>query len=561
MYRPEGLRDDLGAPGDEHAPAATVAGSPAPAEAGGGGPQRPVGAAGLGWRGWLRWVWRQLTSMRVALLLLMLLAVAALPGAFFPQEPQDPTSVARYRADKPGLAPWLDRLGMFDVFAAPWFVAIYLLLFVSLIGCILPRTRSHLRALRAAPPRVPKRFDRFPVREQVTTRASREEIEAGVLARLRGRYRTATSAAGISAERGYLRETGNLVFHLSLVGVLVALGAGQVLSYRGQAVVVEGRSFANSIVDYDSFHPGSLFDVAELPPFTFRLENLDAQFTWDARAEDFTADVTVREPGGQEYADVIRPNHPIDAAGARIYLSGNGYAPLLTVHDGEGEVAFSQPVPFLPEDGVYTSRGVVKVPDVADGLDQLGFTGFFLPSAVIDPDGGMASVHPAPNSPLLVLTLYRGDLGLDGGVPQNVYELDTGAMTQVMEDDGAPAVILLEPGQEVELPDGLGTIAFEELPRFAALDLRHDPTLGWLLLFALTATAGLAASLFVPRRRLWVRTAETEDGRRLVTVAALARGDDPGLAADARRAIASIPGADDAIPGDDDAAGLRQEER
>lgn len=479
--------------------------------------------------------------MRVALLLLMLLALAALPGAFFPQEPQDPTSVARYRAEHPDLAPWLDRLGLFDVFAAPWFAAIYLLLFISLIGCILPRTRVHLRALRAQPPRVPKRLDRFAGHTTVTTTAAPTEVLTAVAHNLRGRYRVAQTPTSISAERGYLRETGNLIFHLSLVGLLIALAAGQMLSYRGQALVVEGRSFANAVVDYDSFHPGSMFDVTELPPFTFRLESLSSDFTWDARARDFTADVTVREPDGRVYHDTIQPNHPLEAAGARIYLSGNGYAPHITVTDSRGDIAFSQPVPFLPEDGMYTSRGVIKVPDVSPGLDQLGFTGFLLPTAVVD-DSGIQSVHPSPNAPLLVLTLYQGSLGLDDGLPQNVYELDTEDMTPVLDEDGAPAVIMLEPGDQVTLPQGLGTITFgDELPRFAALDLRHDPTLGWLLFFAVTANLGLAASLFVPRRRLWVRIVAGADGRNLVEAAALARGDDAGLATDVRRAIAQIP--------------------
>ncbi|HEX6055984.1 MAG TPA: cytochrome c biogenesis protein ResB, partial [Intrasporangium sp.] len=104
-----------------------------------------------------RWAWRQLTSMRTALFLLLLLAVAAVPGSVFPQRNIDSGRVADYLAQNPDTGPWLDRLGFFDVYASPWFSAIYLLLFVSLIGCIVPRTRVHLRALRATPPRAPAR--------------------------------------------------------------------------------------------------------------------------------------------------------------------------------------------------------------------------------------------------------------------------------------------------------------------------------------------------------------------------------------------------------------------
>lgn len=503
----------------------------------------------LGLTGWLRWMWRQLTSMRVALLLLLLLAVAALPGSFFPQEPQDPTAVAQYHVDNPTLAPWLERLGFFDVYASPWFAAVYLLLFASLIGCILPRVKVHWRALRSQPPRVPRTFARFPDRGERTVAADPGAVVQRITAALRGRYRTAVTDAGITAERGYLRETGNIVFHLSLVGILLAMAAGQLFSYRGQAVVIEGQSFANSVLAYDSFDPGTLFDGDQLVPFTFTLDGFESEFTVDAQARDFAAHVSVSEPDGTQREETIEVNHPMAAGGANVYLSGNGFAPELTVRDGDGEVAFAGAVPFLPEDQMYTSRGVVKVPDVTGGQEQLGLTGAFLPTAVVAPDGsGAYSAHPQPNSPLLVLTLWAGDLGLDDGVPQNVYVLETGAMRQVYEetDDGGagsaetgqrPVTLFLAPGETVELPEGLGSVTFDALPRFAALDLRYDPSLPWLLAFSITAMLGLFGSLFVPRRRLWVRLTPAPDGGTVVSAAALARGDDPGLGRDLERVL------------------------
>ncbi|PFG40348.1 cytochrome c biogenesis protein [Georgenia soli] len=520
-------------------------GQPGPAPADPVQPAQPS----LGLRGWLRWIWRQLTSMRVALMLLLLLAVAALPGSFFPQTPQDPAAVAEYHENYPAIAPWLERLGFFDVFGSPWFAAIYLLLFTSLIGCIVPRIGVHWRALRSQPPRVPRTFARFPVHEERTLSEAPDAVEAAVLRSLKGRYRTAVTPDGITAERGYLRETGNIVFHLSLVGVLLAMAAGQLFSYRGQALVVEGEAFANSVVDYDSFDPGTLFDAGDLKPFTFTLDEFTSEFTLDAQARDFAARVSVTEPDGSTREDTIKVNHPMNAGGANVYLSGNGYAPRLTVRDGAGEVAFSGPVPFLPEDAVYTSRGVVKVPDVSPGQEQLGLTGAFLPTAVVEPDGsGAYSIHPQPTAPLLVLTLWAGDLGLDDGVPQNVYVLDSDDMRQVYEEapDGSPGsaeggqrpvTIFLEPGATVDLPEGLGSVTFEDLPRFAALDLRYDPSLPYLLTFSVTAMLGLFGSLFVPRRRLWVRLAPGPDGGTSLSGAALARGDDPGLARDLERVL------------------------
>ena len=116
----------------------------------------PAAPPPLGTVGFARWCWRQLTSMRVALILLFFLAIAAIPGSVLPQRGTDPIRVNDWIEGNPTWGPILDRLGFFDVYAAPWFAAIYLLLYVSLIGCVLPRTRLHWRALRSAPPAAPR---------------------------------------------------------------------------------------------------------------------------------------------------------------------------------------------------------------------------------------------------------------------------------------------------------------------------------------------------------------------------------------------------------------------
>jgi cytochrome c biogenesis protein len=95
--------------------------------------------------------------MRTALVLLFLLALGAVPGSFLPQRGVDPGKVDQFAAAHRTLAPWLDRLSMFDVFAAT-----YILLFTSLTGCVLPRCRQYARAVRAGPPAAPRNLTRLP---------------------------------------------------------------------------------------------------------------------------------------------------------------------------------------------------------------------------------------------------------------------------------------------------------------------------------------------------------------------------------------------------------------
>lgn len=344
-----------------------------------------------------------------------------------------------------------------------------------------------------------------------------------------------------------------------MVGLLVSVATGQLLHYRGQAIVVEGRSFTNAQSDYDTFEAGAAFDPGDLAPFSLRLDSFESRFDpTTLQSRDFTAHVTLTEGAGQAQDRIIKVNEPLVTGGAKVYLQGNGYAPQVTVRDAEGQVTFSGAVPFLPQDTVYTSQGVIKVPDVTSG-PQLGLQGVLLPTAEQIGDGVWRSVDPQPTDPLLALSVWTGDLGLDDGVPQNVYQLDESGLTQQLDEDGEPVTLYLRVGQTVDLPDGAGTITFESLPRFVALDLRHDPSLGWVLTFALLALAGLAASLFVPRRRIWLRLRRDEgptgaqdqgpgSGRTVVTAAALARGDDVGLQAELDRAIERLA-EDDRDPG------------
>ena len=553
-YRPEGITEDpyeaQPTTGTEAQPTTGTEAQPTT----GTEAQPPLVLPRLGPTGALRWVWRQLTSMRVALMLLLLLAVVAVPGSVFPQRPQNPGAVAGYLRDNPELGRWLDRLGFFDVYASAWFSAVYLLLFVSLIGCIVPRLRVHLRAVRSRPPRTPRRLDRFPAHDELTTAAAPADVVEAARAVLVGRFRAAPrfrvdvtdgDIRTVAAERGYLRESGNVAFHLALVGLLVSIATGQLLHYRGQAIVVEGRGFANAVTDYDTFEAGAGFDPGSLVPFTLRLDRFTAEFTRDASAQprDFLAEVSVVEPGGESRAETIRVNHPLSAGAAKIYLQGNGYAPAVVVRDAAGEVAFAGPVPFLPQDAQYLSRGVIKVPDVSTG-EQLGLVGFLLPTAVVT-EQGASSVYPQPDNPLLVLTVWQGDLGLDDGVPQNVYELDASGMTQVLDAEGQASTLFVEPGQTVDLPDGLGSITWEGLPRFVALDLRHDPALPWILGFSVLALVGLSVSLFTPRRRIWLRVSTGPDGRTVVAAAGLARGDDIGLDGELARVTDAVRALDE----------------
>lgn len=489
--------------------------------------------------GWLRWGWRQVTTMRTALVLLLLLAVASIPGSLVPQRTADPNGVIAWYERDPAGAAVLDALQLFTVYSSVWFSAIYLLLFISLIGCVIPRIKHHLKALRAEPPRTPARLGRLPGHREVRVPvaagtddpARAVQLAAQLLRRERYRVRVIEGAKpSVSAERGYLRETGNLLFHSALVGVLVTMGFGNGWGYAGQAIVIEGETFVNSVGDYDSLTPGRFFSSDQLTPYTLTLDSFDVVYSEQLNAygqpTDYTAQVSTQVLGQESAEATVKVNHPLHIGSSQVYLLGNGYAAEITVRDAEGEVVFSDAIPFLPQDANLTSLGIVKVPD---GLpEQVGMIGFLYPSQAVLESGAFTSWHPDLLDPLLTLEVYTGDLGVDDGIPINVYRLDTADLTQVAGRDAEEPGLALVVGDTVDLPGGAGTVSFDGIKRFASFDVHRDPSQQWVLIFVLLALAGLLTSLFVPRRRMWV--AARRDGDELVLeYAALARGEDPAL--------------------------------
>ena len=482
----------------------------------------------------LRLGWRQLTSMRTALLLLFLLALASVPGGFLPQRRINPIRVSQYLADHQSLGPVMDKLRLFDVFSSPWFSAIYLLLFVSLVGCLIPRTRLHLRALLAKPPKVPRSLARLPVSDRWETTQTPDQVLDSVP--LRG-WRIVRRDHELSAERGYLRETGNLVFHLSLVLLLIGIAIGAFRGFKATVLVVEGRGFSNTIASYDDLQPGRRFSPSSLVPFSLTLDSFNATYADDGKALTFDAAIHWSRLGGTPKAYDVRVNHPLHIGGAKAYLIGHGYAPRIVFRDSDGEIVDDRPVPCLPQNPQFLSTCVIKEANTSGA--QYGFRGVFTPTTVTDDDGRVGSTHPAPHNPVLTLAAFAGDLGVDGGSPQSVYNLDTTSMKPV--DNGKAHALL--PGQAFPLPGG-ASLTYAGTQEWATFQVTQDPGKLLALLASVGMVAGLLLSLFIRRRRLWVRVGTGEVGTTTVEVGGLARTDPDRFADEFAGIVTKMRGTD-----------------
>ncbi|HEX8344251.1 MAG TPA: cytochrome c biogenesis protein ResB [Actinoplanes sp.] len=514
--------------------------------------------------------------MRTALVLLFLLAVAAIPGSVLPQRSVNRENVAEYYAQHPTLAPLINRLGGFDVFAAPWFAAIYLLLFASLVGCVLPRLADHIRALRTVPPDAPQRLDRLPAHAPDEARAGdAAATAASVAARLRRRrFRTVVrerpdGSWTVAAEKGYAKESGNLLFHFALLAVLVGVGFGSWYGWHGNRLLVQGAdtSFCLTPSQFDESSLGPRVNVAGLPKSCLELTAFAATFQDSGQPKSFRATVNVDE-GGPVRSAGFTVNDPLRLRGANVHLLGHGYAPVLRYTDRYGQTQTTV-FPFLPTDAMLTSEGVAMFPDANvdpktdkhDTTAQVAFEGVYLPT--FDPEGSPVSVFPAERSPVLYLTAYRGNLGLNAGIPSSVYSLNRAQITrgQLKQVSGARPQ-RLEPGQSWTLDDGT-KLEFLGTRPFVTLAVRYDPTQRLVLAGAVLGLIGLMLSLGGHRRRFWFRVTPGDPdlpapgagpGGSVVEAGGLPRTDYPGFADEFAALVAATrdaPGLDRTADGGD----------
>ncbi|KAA0110703.1 cytochrome c biogenesis protein ResB [Mycolicibacterium sp. P1-5] len=491
----------------------------------------------------VRTLWRALTSMGTALVLLFLLALGAVPGALLPQRSLNDAKVEQYIAEHNVIGPWLNRLQFFEVFSSFWFTAIYALLFISLVGCLTPRMIEHAKSLRAVPVPAPRNLSRLPKYATAEVSGTPESAAAEMSGRLRGWRRVTRQTdevTEVSAEKGYLREFGNIVFHFSLLGLLVAIAVGKLFGYEGNVIVIAdgGPGFCSaSPAAFDSFRAGNSVDGTSLYPMCIRINDFQAHYLPNGQALSFASNIDY-QAGSDLAAGTWRPyrlevNHPLRIGGDRVYLQGHGYAPTFTVTFPNGQQR-TQTLQWRPDDQhTLLSSGVIRVdppggmyPDAGERRKhQLAIMGLFAPTAELD-GTLLSSKYPAANDPAVAIDVYRGDTGLDTGRPQSLFTLDP----RLIEQKRLTKVkrTNLRQGEEVKLDDGT-VVRFDGATPFVNLQVSHDPGQVWVLVFAMSMMGGLLVSLIVRRRRIWAKiTPGATPGTVNVELAGLARTDNSG---------------------------------
>ncbi len=461
--------------------------------------------------------WRRLRRMRTAIILLFVLAAGASVGSLFPQRPVNEFKVNDWIAEHPGQARLAEWFGLFDVYGSWWFTTIYVLLLVSVVGCIVPRYAAFFRQIRSKP-KTDAVLAGLQQRHEAVVPIPPDQALARAERHLRGRrFRLVRENGTIAGEKGNVRELGSIVFHSAFLLMLVGIVIGKGFGFSGQVAVVEGDRFTDTHVAYDQVREGRFFNEAHRG-FSLELSDFNAQFHDNGVPKEFISRVRLYDDEELVRATRIRVNEPLVHRGVSIFQLAWGYAPRIVVSQN-GKVLKDAPVILLQDQRTGSWRGVVKVPQTKPkqlGIELFFYNDLFIRRAPSDipgePDLELpVNLTPYARRPVAFLVSYRGDLGLDR--PQSVYVLDKTLMTE-SEIGFAPA------GGTADLGEGI-TVSFPEVKQYSVFQIASDPGAPVILVAAILLLVGLIPALYSSRRRVWVRASPDAAGAR-VEVAGLA---------------------------------------
>jgi cytochrome c biogenesis protein len=470
-------------------------------------------------------VWRTLRSMRTALILLLLIALASVAGSLLPQWPNTPERVLEYRSDHPLWGGFFERAGLFDVFGSWWFVLLVVLLFVSLVACLIPRTRALWRALRT-PPMQAREIDAFPRYEERVIAASAETTVEAARRTLRRRgYRVARDPdrPALAAEKGLAREVGSLAFHWAFILLLAGVLYGKGTGFSGFAVVVEGQTWIDAQANYDGQIRAGRFFGGGHTGVGVHLNDFRSDFRRTGQPMDFVSDVELINPDGTPLRrEDIRVNHPASVEGVSIYQINYGWAPVIEIREG-GEVAASGPVVMDRDpapDGVpelaMPWRGIVKLPGgEAAGADRAIELELWPDSRALAAllEGGGPQAMLVEFDPIIRFTVWEGPL-----TDLATTRLDTTLMEEVSSG-------ILGAGRTADLADGAmldagtegssSTISFPALRQYSVFQVSRDAGVPLVLAAAILILVGLVPALYSARRKVWVHVDPSDGGSRL----------------------------------------------
>ncbi len=387
--------------------------------------------------------WKFLSSMRFAIILLVVLAVACSVGSLVTQGQSYDWYAQRYSQRAAGL---IVALSLDDAFHSVWFIVITAFLCLNLLLCNLTRLPQLIRRTQAEG----RPEDALRTQGDVSSEAVADPLTA--FSRLRmpkpAACRTEDGRQALFASRNRAGLWGAWVCHLGILLLILGFGLGQMTQKQYAVYGVPG----------DVKPIGDTGWMLKIDDFTIGLRE-------DATVEQYTAAISVYRPDGGDPAPEsaeISVNHPASIHGMKFYQNSTGWAAKVNVlKDGE---------PL--QDAVVCAGDFLPV---ADKPELVVYLNAFYPDYVLTPGVGPSTASANLNNPAWLYSVYyRGQLlGMNA----------------------------LMSGEELTIDEY--TVTFTDPQNFTLIQIKEDHFTWLALLGGLATMLGLMLAFYVQPARVW----------------------------------------------------------
>ncbi|MFN8622940.1 MAG: cytochrome c biogenesis protein ResB [Chloroflexota bacterium] len=424
--------------------------------------------------------WRTLTSVRFAVILIILIAIAGLIGTVVRQFPSaaihDPGRYADEIADMhrrwdaiapfgvsigPTLVNVFDTLGFFRVFSTPWFVLILVTLVVAIVCCTLDRTPRLWRGVHVVHVEQPATFfdQRLADRARIGGATLAPDDIAAVLRRRRFKVRRATSEDGavtwVYGDRNQYFKMATLLTHLGLI--LFLGGAALTVSAGFETVLFVGEGQTAPVQPVGT--PDNLL---------VKVNSFEAPRRANGSFADFRTDLSVYRNGAEVARKTIRVNDPLEVDGFVFHQNTFGPSASLEIKDAAGQLVWTGPVVLGGLFADALPQGFLTIPGSDIGL-------LVLLTKLSDGTGALVLQGVGPAGP-------------DGQATEAFRPLALGLG-----------------GTSIPSESGGYTITWQKAGAWTGLVIRNDPG-QWVVWAAfLFLISGLVLTFYFPRRRVWTR--------------------------------------------------------
>jgi cytochrome c biogenesis protein len=426
----------------------------------------------------LAYIIRFFSSVRLALWVILLLAIFSLAGTLLRQMP---TAIA---GDPALREAWLEQvaqpnyhgmtdiynfLGFFDFFHSPIFIFLGGLLIINIAVCSLKRWSSLVKTSKGVDVESAARLLEKGAATRATSKLSAADNTAAVNAFLskrgyRIRQQEISGAAVFVADKNRFAPWGTYAIHLSLILLIAGYLLGSSQGFSNETFIV---------VENETRAVGAPYD------FSVRLKSFTDEYYDSGQPKDYRSDVEILVNGQVVQQGLIRVNYPMSQGQLKIFQSFFGPAVTLHVADAGGAEIFNGSVALTEP---FNAEGIVRNSGTLDLAAQNLFV-FIINSA-------------GPGDPVVP----------GGQVRLEFYDASPETGGQFLDSLDVP----LESAGEFE---GL-KFTPGAMIQFSGFQLREDPGLGMIWAAFTLFMLGLGLVFYFPYRQMVVAVNPDAKGSR-----------------------------------------------